>query len=281
VQIVFARPSHHYDSYRIFWRLVELSGFDQIPLPHVDMSQDVFYIISPPNGELAPAMDAARARTSGPRKARTAVWDLERPDGRAGAEHPDPTTAARDVDLFAASVDHVWAFDPYYASFDSRLVRVTVGGHPGLREGAALATKAWDLCHFSYVNGRREAVMAALRARHRVGPETWGPERGAILNSSHTMAYIHQTPFPIGSPLRFALAAAYELPLMSERMENPWPMEPGWDFVQAPYEGFADSFSAWLPSADPELGRRLHKKLCMNMTFRRCVEDGVRRSLWA
>jgi len=278
---VFARPAWPYDSYRIFWRLVELSGFEQVPLVAIDLSQEAFYIISPPNGELDGAMMAARARLIGPKRSRAAVWDLERRDGWAGAEHPDESMAARDVSGFLASVDYAWTFDPHYATYDERLVRVTVGGHPELAEQPPSPEKRWDACHFSYVNGRREAVMAALRSRHMIAPETWGPERPLILSASRSMVYIHQTPFPVGSPLRFALAAAHSLPLMAEAMENPYPMEAGWDFEAAPYGGFADAFSDWLPRTSPEMGSRLHKKLCVDFTFRKCVEDGVRRSLWA
>lgn len=91
------------------------------------------------------------------------------------------------------------------------------------------------------------------------------------------MANIHQTPAPITEPLRFALAASYGLPLLSETCVDPWPLTEGREIFMASYEQLPNMIHEWLKRPDlNSLGDALRRKLVEEWPFRRGVEAAMK-----
>lgn len=264
---VFARTDHEYDSYRDYWRLVELSGFETRRLGAADLRREGTYVATPMSGETR-AWLASVPRAE--RRARVVWWVLERPDPPQG-----PPLAAV-LDEVAPLVDAVWASDRAMAALDPRVRHAVLGSHPGLGSPGAGA-RPYDHTHQAYACPRRRDLFAELARRHREGPACWGGARDRVLRGSRLMVSAHQTPFPAGEPLRYALAAAYGLPLACETLLDPWPLERGVHFRDAPLAGIprlvagALSDPAWLARA----GAALRELLCFKCTFRAGVEAAL------
>lgn len=271
MNVFFARTRHQYDSYVDFWRLVELSDFKTCYVDEMDLESDSIYITSPINGEFRPHINYRRSILQQPQRAKIVWWDLERPDA---AGNP-PISAV--IDEIKPYIDAAWVSDRLVASLDSRFTHVVVGGHAGLRL-IPPAECVYDYTHQSYAWGRRENVYAALRGRGlREGPSCYGPERDRVLSSSRLMINMQQYTLPVVAPLRFVLAAAYSLPILTEKVHDPYPYND--DLIQTWYEDMVDGTIRTLARTDlGEIGLRTHRKLCEEFTFRRCVEDGLRAS---
>jgi hypothetical protein len=277
VRIVFARPRHTHDSYTDFRKLVEVSGFETCYYDEMDLSERNFYVVAPASGELRPAILAAHQKLSGPKRAVLTFWNLERPD--SGYWPPEGNNSSNQVDDILKFVDTVWVSDRFYAEMDKRMIFVPMASDARLADGNPLPIKVYDLAVLAYANGRRQKIFGRLE-RWKVAPSTaWGETRVRILHSSRAMLYVHQTPLPIGAPLRFSLAAAYQLPVLSESMSDPYPLVEGRDFLGAPYEEIPDRLEDWLSSRLEPFGENLHHTLCVDLNFRGCVEEGVRRTL--
>jgi len=278
MNIVFAHPRYVYQSYVDYRRLAELSGFESCFVDQIDFQREAFYIVTPINGEFRPHVQ----NHPGPRKCRIAWWNLERPDSGPGVPAALVGSEVANVtgDLLQF-VDYVWCSDWYMCDMDQRQVYVVCGSHSGLAEGPRRTMWDWDLCHLSYMSGRRQSVMAGLQdARLTIAGSAWGPERDAVLRGSKAHVYIHQTPAPIGAPLRFALAAAYGIPVIAEKMENAFPLRPGKDYYEIQYSSAVNQVLTALDGLHlQDLGKELHTRLCVEFSFRKCVEKGVEDSL--
>lgn len=274
MRLLFARTRHAYDSYRDFWRLVELSGFETCHVDEIDLAQQALYIVTPVNGEHRPHLASQRDR---PRRARVAWWNLERPDAEGSLPLAEVLDEARGF------ADDVWVSDRYYAAMDPRLRHVVLGSDARLAPDPTPRPVAYDYTHQSYAVGRREAVYGPLRAAGlREGPSGWFEARDAVLRSSRLMLNVHQTPAPLGEPLRFAVAAAYGLPLVSETLADPYPLVRGTDFLEAsPGDLVAAVRGALATPGLPRHGAALRARLCDEWTFRRGVEDAARATLEA
>lgn len=272
---IFARTRFGYDSYSDFWKLVELSGFPTCFVDQIDLQSDNTYITTPVNGELRPHV--AYRRTLGPQSARIIWWNLERPDDAR------ELGLSAQLDEILHFVDEVWVSDRYYASLDPRLKFVVLGSHEGLARTIAglnyvfAPMKTYDVALMAAPVPRREGVIYELKQRGlRVAPNAWGAEREQILRGTHVMLNVHQheNPMPIGEPLRFALAAAYRMVLISERIGDIYPLDHGC-LVSAPFSDLVDFVGA-LSRPASQYGERLHQRLCVELNFRKCVEDALR-----
>ena len=92
------------------------------------------------------------------------------------------------------------------------------------------------------------------------------------------MLNTHQTPAPIGEPIRIALTAAYQLPLLSEHLRDPYPLVPGMDYVDASAEELEPALRDLVRDEYRcgVLGQNLHRALCVERTFRSEVEAAVK-----
>ena len=282
MDIFFAHPRYVYDSYVDYRKLAQLSGFPTCAVDEIDLGREALYIVSPVNGELRPHIQHRRSVLKGPRRAKVVWANLERPDsGPGGLSQLTGSMVCNTTDEILQWVDAIWVFDRYYASLDPRMIFVPMGSDARLALSPNPMPKKWDWCHLSYANDRRMAVYSQLiRAGLRQAPNGWEWERDATLKSSRTMVYVHQTPAPIGAPLRWALAAAYKMPLLCENLADPAPLEPGKDLIMCHYDHLAQNVPAWIVSeAVNKMGESLHRKLCVDWTFRKAVEFGVRAVL--
>lgn len=190
--------------------LIELSNFTFCPLNSVNLSRRSIYIFWQLN-ELVQSFLSRVPKTH--RRATTIWWNLERAFRPMNANSEVvPAYETHLIDL----VDQIWLSDPYYvASFANSHARFVLlasderlGTHPEMK-------KIWDFAHISYPTERRKAVLNELQ-NLRIAPNAWGETRHQILKKSQMMLNVHQDEFPVMPPLRIAIAAAYQLPVISE-----------------------------------------------------------------
>lgn len=276
-RIVFAKTDWVYESYADLWRLVELAGFPTCRVSEIDLTQPTLYVTTPFTGETRQHLTHRRSILAGPAAAHVVWWNLERPDSDTDAPGEDlATKVRRQTDAALALVDGVWVSDRSCATLDPRQQFVILGSDARLA-GAPLhpnAPKSYDIVHLSYVTHRRKCVYDALE-RHgvRLGPNGWGAERDATLRASRLMLNVHQTPAPVGEPLRFALAAAYALPLVTETLADPYPLGLR-NCIMATVDDAVECVRVWLRDATrlTVCGRELWYDLCIQHPFRQEVE---------
>lgn len=282
IPIVFAKTEHLYQSYVDFWRLVELSGFETCFVKDIDLEREAIYIETPVNGEVRPHIKHRRSILKKPQQAVLVWWNLERPDsgdyelGKIRGNECVTVATPEIMEYF----DHVWVSDRYLASMDSKTIYVPLGSDARL--GAAPhPSKSYDICTLSYNNHRRDRIYGPMGQQYRMAPNSvWGGERDRVLRSSRCMVYVHQTPLPIGAPLRMALAAAYHLPVIAESSKDSHPHQDGHDVISAGYDELLGKTGAWLKDGRlASIGENLHRKLCVEMPFKKCVEEGVKATL--
>lgn len=261
---IFARTRYNYDSYTDYWKLVELSGFRTCYVDQIDLEQDEFYIVSPINGELRPHVTYRRSILKGPQKARIIWWNLERPDSHDRPFARESVVGPNNEIL--QYVDRIWVSDTLYHSLDPRMQFVILGSNPWLRTADG-EPPTYDFTVMAYLNPRRTTVLSGLTA-FRMGPNAWEPQRGKILSSSKVMLNIHQTEAPICEPLRFALAAAYKMPIISETCADAFPLKNGISILMADYNRLAGYASEMMRKDLSWHGERLHEELCSRWTFR-------------
>lgn len=283
---VFARTRHTYDSYSDMWQLVKLAEFPTCFVDEIDLRQPVTYITSPFTGETRGHLANQRGAVKDP-VARVVWWNLERPDTEKGMPEDAMREAAqRQTDELLALVDAIWVSDRYYASLDPRYQFVILGSDARLAGHEPIEPKhptSYDVIHLSYITYRRKFIYDALRRSGiTIAPNGWGNERDRALRASRCMLNVHQTPSPVGEPLRFALAAAYKLALMTETLAAPDPLVPSYDCAMAPAEDIAQNTMEWVRSeaenhaaVSDRLGERLHETLCVKHPFAQEVRAAV------
>jgi len=261
--IIFARTRYEYSSYQDFFRLVEVSGFKTCFVDEIDIAQDHTYIFTPMNGEVAPHL----RNFSGTRRAKIIWWNLERP-------HDE--TLPSSMNTLEGLVDAVWVSDCYFATLNPRFTFVRLAGHQ--HYGLRTAVRHWDVCHISYLWGRRLSAVARLRsAGVSVTPEAWGvKEQNAVVATSYLMLTLHQYEvYPIIEPIRFAIAASYAIPIVSESFLD----HGAHDLVviSRPIDQIDQAIIKLLKDKDrlAEEGRKLHYKLCLETDFRQEVEKAL------
>jgi len=279
--IIFAHSRYEYGSYTDYKKLVELAGFETCYVDQIDYARtDVVYIVSPVTGELRPHRDGSRDK---PYYARVIHWCLERPGGAGGIADFINGTKAFLNDHYA---DFVWLSDRGLCEqvADSRCQFVILGSHPDLGQpGYKYRERCYDVVHLSYATPRRSAIWARLTDKKiRIADNAWGSERDNALRRSKFMVNVHQDDWPVIEPLRFALCAAYGLPMITEEIRNAYPYTrqgPGHYCVQATYHDLAEKVCQAL-EADyaPYLamGTRMREAMTTEFEFGRQVRLAVK-----
>lgn len=289
MNILFAQTRTHYDqrneeccisgshsqSYSDFWDLVTLSGFPTCYVDEIRLDQDKIYITAPVNGETRPHLENERKRVSNP-TARVIWWNLERP----ASLDEDLVEGANEITKY---VDEIWVSDRYFLSFykgHPKVKHVVMGSDPGLSGGVY-----WDFTHPKKFNvaplaapsyHRYEVATVLKNAELQVAPNRWGHARSDLLRNTHLMLNIHQDGLLIGEPLRFAVAAAHKMPLLSEELKDPYPMEVGKHLSVCDWRQMGKAARKLIsnPAMLP-MGESLHQLLCHEYRFRKNVESGV------
>jgi len=277
--IVFVKTRYHYDSYTDFWSLVELSGFPTCFVDEVRLNSDHTYVVTPANGEWRPHIRNERIRVpEGERRAKLVWWNLER-----GWNPGEASPSSDGLGDMLQWCDRVWISDRAWASSlkklhgSERIRNVPLGSHPDL--GAPGMLKHYDLIHLSYITHRRSLVYDRIAQRRKLAENCWGEERHQKLLRSRALLGIHQDDKPVIEPLRFSLAAAYGLPILTETVLDPWPYEEGISILSFPYESAVESIEAAFGSGEQRLmdiGMAGRKLMALDNTFRSFIEEEVR-----
>lgn len=251
--VIFCRTRYPYDSYGDLWRLIQVSGYPLIYADEIDPQSDNTYILTVINGETDNGWAGARARII--------LYDMEwRLDGAY------PTIPG---------VTERWAADRWYAEKIGAKY-VLLGSHPqlNLQADAERPQKDYDFTMMSYMTYRRQWIRdRLLEQRLRISPQGWGESRHLSLSKSYLMLHVHQNDnIPTIAPQRFALAAAYHLPMISETVAEPDVLADvvAWydydDLVEATYRNHRRLYG---------LGEALHQRLCIDLPFRKNIEAAV------
>lgn len=258
--LYFCKTRHHYDSYSDLWALVDLSGFDTCYVDEIDPGSSNTYICPVLNGEWHHGWQQHV-------RAQIILWDLE-------------WRIAPDVDfagVIPPGVQRVWASDKWYADqIDAEYV--LLGSHPGLKLDADSDNAGgWDTTFMAYMNGRRNAVQGdLLRAGISIAAPAWNPERHQRLMNTRAMLHVHQhESINTVAPLRFALAAAYAIPLISETCHDPAGFRGRVLFSDYDYMADYTRMALRHEAVMENYGRDLYQHLCIESTFRKCVEAAL------
>jgi hypothetical protein len=275
MDIIFAKTRYKYDSYTDFWKLVELSGFETCYVDEIDLAKPRVYITSPMNGELPPHM---ANQTGKPHNAHLIHWCLERPSGAGGVYNYGKSNRAR---IYDRTLDEVWVSDRAMAS-ETMLRFVVCGSDYGLGEPSP--DKLYDFCHMSYATDRRQRVYNYFDPK-TVGPNCWPwdtkPSRDYVLKHSRFALNVHQDQYPFQEPLRWALFAAYGLPMLTEEVKDAYPWHEN-VCVFNPYDGIQSRLLQMLNNDYQrwwDMGMQARERLCGEFNFRKMVLQAVKESV--
>ncbi len=255
--VVFVRPRHQYDPYTDLYKLVELSGYELTFFDKMDVSDPTkCYIFAPSNGEIGAGWAHAKARIIHLQ----IEWEHELPQPIPG-------------------VSEKWTCDAWHAQHIGAKF-VPLGSHPDLNlHPADSLAKEYDVTFLASPNGRRYSVWGDITERGlSIAPNGWGEDRHAALSKSRCMVAVHQWDnFKCIAPLRWALAAAYKLPIISEEVYCREPFTHS-HFMTCDFDRLGKSTE--LHIRDPynnlsDHGLALHSFLCERMTFRKSIEAAL------
>lgn len=279
--IVFLKSVHLYDSYGDFFHLAELAGFPIRSVSDFDVSEPGVFITAPVNGDWREHM---KSQANRPRNAHIIIWNIERPAGSAGSVGQYALSNRRlmygqEDDGAAAPcryADEVWVSDRKLAD-ETSLRYVVLGSHPGLGEPGQ--RKEYNFVHMSYICPRRQTVLKKFDIHH-VAPNGWGEKRDKVLKASKIGIAIHQDTYPFIEPLRFAIFAAYGLPILSETLIDSFPYSAE-TIITAPFDEIhtvaykmLENESRW-----EAMGQRCRKLMTEEFEFGKMVRLAVSQSV--
>ena len=251
---------------------MELSGFETCYVDEVDISKPRVVITSPMNGEWEPHINNQIGK---PRNAHLIHWCLERPSGAGGVFNYGKSNRAK---IYDRTLDDVWVSDRAMAS-ETMLRFVICGSDYGLGEPSP--QKKYDFCHMSYETDRRRRVYNYFD-QNTIGPNKWPWEgRDEVLKHSRFALNIHQDSYPFQEPLRWALFAAYGLPMLTELVKDAYPWHED-VCIFHPYDGIqgrlremlGNDYQRWW-----DMGQQARDRMCGEFNFRKMVLAGVKESL--
>lgn len=272
---VFIRSNTTYESYTDFWSLVELSGFPIVPSQAADLLSGETYIWPTMDWE---TIERLSKEPCGKRGARVIWWYLERPDAHRRGMTPEALFETTISEVLGTWVDEVWVSERSINRLDSRTRHVVLGGHPGLRHSKPALPNRYDVAHLGQISPRRAWILTELkRLGLSVSPSVWGPDRDEILESSTSLINIDRVEgMHLSAPLRFVLAAAHRIPILTEKIEDPHPLVAGEGFLESPYASLPAFIAECLRGKDLRpFGENAYRMLCIEHTF----EKGVRGAL--
>lgn len=253
----FVMPRREYPSYSDFWKLVDLGGFEAVYQDEIDLSNpEHTYIFAAPDG----IPDCTGA------KARTVFWQLEYAGDYTNQVNKD-------------TVGEVWSSDPTHAERTGARF-VLLGSHKGLNPAhdTPKPEPEYDLIMLAYLTDRRRAIKDALSnyrwpAVDYPGHDT--TERHYQLWHSRLMLHVHQHDTPALAPVRYALAAAYKLPVLVELVDNWKPYGGYFGMLEASYSTLARSVELYMNGDLATMGEGLHHLLCIQHPFEQCVDRAI------
>ena len=255
-EVVFVKPRHIYHSYQDYWRLVELNNYAWCYEDEMNAQDESKVYILTWFGAQGDGWQGA--------KAHIIVWNLEwhQPD------HDLPGVKEWWSPDAAFARQNNWRYVP--CGSDTRL-----NPHPNVRR-----PRGYDVALMMYRDPHRRAhlIWQMQQRGLKIAPDGWDINRHRSLQTSRVQVHIHQhEQIRAVSPLRFAVAAAYQLPIITETLEDSGILSEC--LLQADY--------AHLPNAVVDhLGRNrvsmlhacatlLHVQLCHHHTFTKCIQAAL------
>lgn len=248
----FVFPDTPYPSYIDIKRLVELSGYETTTFSMGAFGSQPYIVISP---EPLPKWMLD--------KSNVIAWQLE----YAG-------DYKHNYDGF---MGQVWASDAFYAR-QNNIRYVLLGSHPDLAGARELSRGfEFDLTMLGYMTPRRQTIKDLM------GDLRWSPdypghgteERNRILWSTRMMMHVHQHESAAYiAPQRFALAAAYRMPVISETCRDAGLLSDV--ILEIKYHDLDRAVRTWFDSKASSWGSMMHEYLCVEHTFRSCVEEALK-----
>lgn len=271
-QIIFVMHDSYptfYATYTDYFKLALLSGFTVKRASEMDVTNpDHCYIVS--------WFDVQNGGWQGA-KARIILWNLE----WATAVHPLDKVGYITPDNMIPGVAEVWSPDAGFAAKNGWQY-VPVASHPDLvlRHEDTPDTFQWDVTLQMYRDParRRKPIDRLLEMGIRIAPDGWQEARHRSYMHSKAQLHIHQHDgMNVVSPLRFAVAAAYRKPIISEHIEYPGIFQH--ILFQSTYYGILDTVQRWIQLRhDATLrtgGELLYELLCVKNTFASIVKANV------
>lgn len=258
--ITFLRTRHEYGSYVDWFKLVELSGYPVVyfdELPQHD-APDKTFIGTPINGEW-------NHWTKADVQGRLILYQLE---WNVDGKHNTP-----------AAVSEVWCGDKWAAE-TSGFKYVPLGSDCGLNPFSVVQDaidKEYDVSMLSYQTNRRQHITNELYKGGVTYPNPqglWGYDRSKTLMQSRLMLHVHQFDnMPTIAPLRWCLAAAHHLPMISERVSDRGIF--GYTHMMTSDYAHLPAFVAHMlkdPRTLEDQAAALHNLLCHEYTFKTMVQ---------
>lgn len=260
-----------YASYGDFYDLATLSGFETVGISGVDLHSKNTYIFATFDEAM---MSCLEMLPTGKRTARAIFWYLERPDANLRPGMDLKETFNQAIDQILSFADEIWVSDRLVHSLDGRLKFAVFGGHEGLAQ-AAPREKLYGAVHFGHETPRRKKVLDELANQCALKRATWGSWRDADLASSRLLVIIDRVEgLHVSNSMRWVVAAAYRLPVIQERIRDPFPTRDL--LIMVSYEDLAKEAVGALKSSHLEdLGEQLWDLYCREWTFRRGVEEAL------
>lgn len=253
--IIFVKPRHDYGSYCDWWTLAQLAGYPIVYEDEIDITNPAHCYIFTWFGAQSPFAEDA--------KARLICWNLE------WADVPIlPNVEYWSADKWYADA-HGWQYVP--VGSDTRLA----GDF-----SSSFQPDLYDITLQMYRDVyRRRAIIQQIHERGlTIAPDGWNEARHHALLQSRCQVHIHQRDEAHAvSPLRFAVAAAYRLPIITERLNSAGAYHGV--VIQASYDGLPDAVTEWLQPARRghllRFGEALYQRLCIDLPFKKVVESSV------
>lgn len=276
----FVQTRHFYEPYKDLFDLARLSDYPVIYIDEVEALDAVgnAFIVSPANGEWT-------HWRKGQFQARVIMLQLEY--NIDGQNNPP------------AAVTEIWHGDKWHAeTYGYRYV--PLGSHEGLNiADNPTLDKRYDVAMLSYMSNRRQVMLQMLdKEQVTQAPTLWGVERSNALTQARAMLHVHQwgklpedvlqahgigldynvghVDMPCVAPLRWCIAAAHKLPMITEQVMDRGVFTPD-VLLQAEFRYLA-GFVRYLIDSDyplQEFGDALHERLCCDYTFRRSIEGAL------
>jgi hypothetical protein len=271
MRLVFALTRTWYDSYTDYRTLTEKAWQDVCFINEIKMSEPIAYVVSPINGEFRPHIDNHRNEE---KKCKILWWNLERPPR-------DENHAAHKKDvkeLFDKYIDYMIVSDKWYKSYYNEFGDKVIFCPMGIDE--VLCPDPWaeghnkhDFTHMSYVWGRRDILN---KLPNCLG-NCWKEERRLGLLRTKFMINIHQDQYNLIEPLRFVLAISHGLPIITERINDPYPYEIGNNIMMVDYNQIIETAIRCAQREDYAKFRAMaaatYEKMLHQFSFVKCIKE--------
>jgi hypothetical protein len=256
---VFIVPKNKKQSYEDYYELINFCEFKTISDSFE--RQDNFCYILPLHHTVSPMGD----------KGKVVLWFLERPESMGGI--PGLHVYFEKI-LKQNNVQEIWLSDKeMFSNFDCDLVKFVPFGSDE-RLGTPSDEKIYDVADMCYRHTRRNFINAL---KCKLAPGAYGQEKKNILSSSKFLLNVHQDNDLYYEPLRFALAVANGLPIITEDCYNPYPFVSG-DFVSTNIGNLptliedvvSQPYNKWR-----DLGLKMRDKILANFSFQKNIEKAL------